>query len=51
MARPKSDTQRKQAERDRNRAEGWKLKQVWVHGDDEARLLRLVERLNKRRGK
>lgn len=51
MARPQTDKQRKQSERDRKRSEGFTLKHVWVHRADEARFLRIVESMNKRRGK
>lgn len=40
----------KQLERDRNRAAGYKLAQLWVHPADYAALRRLVDRKNKQRG-
>jgi hypothetical protein len=50
VTRALTAAERKQAERDRNRAAGFDLVQVWVHKSDRARFERVMERINKRRG-
>lgn len=47
--KPRTAAERKQDERDRRRAEGWRLLHHWVHGADAAKVQRFIARLNKRR--
>ena len=49
MSAAKTAVQRKQDERERMRARGFVLRQVWVHEDDVERFAKYVERLRKRR--
>lgn len=46
----KSDAERKRDERQRMRAKGLVLVQVWVHPENRERLRKYVARLNKQRG-
>ena len=48
-ALPRTATQRKQAERDRKRAAGFKLAHLWIHPDDYEALRDYAERKNARR--
>lgn len=49
MNKPKTAAQRKRDERERNRAAGFQLAQVWIHPDDYAALRRYVDIKNRRR--
>jgi hypothetical protein len=46
---PLSPAERKQAERDRKKAQGLKRGDVWVHPDDWPRLRELEKKLQKKR--
>jgi len=45
--KPKTVNQRVQDLRDRNRAAGFVLRQVWVHPDDWERVKKYLERLHR----
>lgn len=49
MSAAKTANQRKADERERMRAQGYVLRQVWVHAEDVERFTKYVERLRKRR--
>jgi len=49
MAAAKTANERKAEERTRMRAQGFVLRQVWVHEKDVERFGKYVERLRKRR--
>jgi len=50
MAAAKTANERKADERARMRAQGYVLRQVWVHEKDAERFAKYVERLRKQRG-
>lgn len=50
MSAAKTAAERKAAERERMRALGFVLRQVWVHEKDLERFGKYVERLRKQRG-
>jgi hypothetical protein len=46
---PKSDAERKRAERVRMRERGYVLKQFWVHPEDWPQIAKYLDRINKQR--
>lgn len=49
MAAAKTATERKQDERERMRARGFVLMQIWVHPKDRERVKAYIARINKAR--
>lgn len=49
MAAAKTAAERKQDERERMRARGFVLRQVWVHPEDWERVQKYIARVKKRR--